>query len=176
MGPGTFCQLLAQHSPPGPFTPAVLWGMWCCPWSWIELMRACAHTWGTNFPPCLSLFTRLLPRRRGLVRCGRTRGRTLEVWKGPWSGGPSGTKPRTPTCYCSHSLVLLTLASISLSVAIICCPYQAPPALQLPPKTTSPLSAPHWVWGSGLGRGASTLWGCWGWKARCAVEYGLGTC
>lgn len=89
------------------------------------------------------------------------------MWKGPWSGGPLGTKPPTPTCYCSHSLVLLTLASISLSVAIICCPYQAPPAPQLPPKTTSPLSAPHWVWGSGLGRGAGTLWGSGG--GRLAV-------
>lgn len=96
------------------------------------------------------------------------------MWKGPWSGGPSGTKPRTPTCYCSHSLVLLTLASISLSVAIICCPYQAPPALQLPPKTTSPLSAPHWVWGSGLGRGASTLWGSGGGRLGVLSSMGSG--
>lgn len=64
-----------------------------------------------------------------------------------WGTCPSGTKLLTPTCYCSCSLVLLTLVNVSLTTAFIGCPYQHPPALLLLPKAPLPLSAPCQVWG-----------------------------
>lgn len=84
-----------------------------------------------------------------------------------WGTCPSGTKLLTPTCYCSCSLVLLTLVNVSLTTAFICCPYQHPPALLLLPKAPYHFLLPV-RFGVRDGKQAPR----WGWEAPLGTCYG----